>query len=99
VARAKSDGKVALQAFAIVSYDDQTRTYRMRAFNDGRFLESEVKLTSDGKGLIWGFALGDIRTQALMRINHQGQWTEQHEIVLGSQPARKFMEVTVTRDR
>ena len=99
VARAKSDGKLVLQAFAIVSYDDRTRTYRMRAFNDGRFLESEVKLTPDGKGLTWGFALEGIRTHALMRINERGQWTEQHEIAIGTQPARKFMEVTVSRDR
>lgn len=99
VARAKSDGKVVLQALGIVSYDDRTRTYRMRAFNDGRFLESELKLTPDGKGMTWGSALGGIRTQALMRVDERGEWTERHEIAIGSQPARKFMEVTVSRDR
>jgi hypothetical protein len=71
VARTKSDGKMVLQAFGIVSYDDQTPTYRMRAFNDGRFLEIEVKLAPDGKGMTWGFALGDFRTQALLRINER----------------------------
>ncbi len=30
----------------------------MRAFNDGRFLETELKLLGDGDGLTWGFALG-----------------------------------------
>jgi hypothetical protein len=34
-----------------------------------------------------------------MRVNEQGQWTEQHEIAIGSQPTRKFVEVTVGRDR
>ncbi len=71
VARAKPDGKVVLQAFGIVSYDDRTRTYRMRAFNDGRFLESELKLTPNGKGMTWGFALGGIRTLALMRVDER----------------------------
>ena len=30
----------------------------MRTFNDGRFLETELKLLGDGDGLTWGFALG-----------------------------------------
>ena len=30
----------------------------MRTFNDGRFLETELKLLGDGDGLKWGFALG-----------------------------------------
>src|SRR5215472_10012174 len=34
------DGNPALQAYGIVSFDDESGTYRMRAFNDGRFLES-----------------------------------------------------------
>src|SRR5215469_2128599 len=42
VGRTKSDGRPNLQAFAVISYDDETRTFRMRAFNCGRFLESEV---------------------------------------------------------
>ncbi len=30
----------------------------MRAFNDGRFLETELKLLESCKGITWGFALG-----------------------------------------
>ena len=47
----------------------------MRAFNDGRFLETELKLLESGKGITWGFALGQIRTSAVMlrRTNpHRG---------------------------
>ncbi|HEX4137923.1 MAG TPA: hypothetical protein VHY84_25160 [Bryobacteraceae bacterium] len=51
VGRAKSevmpDGKPVLQALGMVSFDDETETYRMRAFNDGRFLETEVTLVAD----------------------------------------------------
>jgi hypothetical protein len=36
VGRTKADGKAALQALGMMSYDDQRGTYRMRAFNDGR---------------------------------------------------------------
>lgn len=97
IGRSKVDGRPALQALGIVSYDDETGTYHMRAFNDGRYLETEVKLAVDGSELSWGFALREIRTSSVLRLNEQGQWTELHEITIGTQPARKFMEVTVSR--
>jgi uncharacterized protein DUF1579 len=37
----RASGGPALQALGVVSYDDETGTYPMRAFNDGRFLETE----------------------------------------------------------
>ena len=95
----KVDGKPAVQALGIVSYDDETGTYRMRAFNDGRFLETEVKLLGEGKGMTWGFALGQYRTSSTMRINEKGDWTELHEITIGTQPPRKYMELSVSRQR
>jgi hypothetical protein len=38
IGRTKADGKLSLQALGLVSFDDETGTYRMRAFNDGRWL-------------------------------------------------------------
>ena len=93
--RNKLDGKPALQAFGIVSYDDATGTYRMRAFNDGRWIETEIKLAESGRELSWGFALGEMKTHSVLRINDKSEWTEIHEIAIGSQPSRKFMEVRV----
>ena len=95
----KVDGKPALQALGIVSYDDETGTYRMRAFNDGRFLETEVKLLGEGKGMTWGFALGQYRTSSTMRINEKGDWTELHEITIGEQAPRKYMKLSVSRQK
>jgi hypothetical protein len=97
IGRAKSDGKPALQALGMVTYDDQSETYRMRAFNDGRFLETEVKLLDTGKGIAWGFALGEIKTSSVLRINEKGEWTELGELTIGSQAPRKFMELRVSR--
>ena len=91
------DGKPALQALGIVSYDEDRQTYHFRAFNDGRWLESDTTLTDDRKGIKWGFKLGDIQTSSLMRIAATGNWTEEHEIIVGSQPTRKLMEVNVSR--
>lgn len=95
VGRIKSSGQPLLQAFGIVSYDDENGSYRLRAFNDGRFLESEVKLLEEGKGMTWGFALGDIRTSSVLRINERGEWTEVAEISIGAQAPKKLLELTV----
>jgi hypothetical protein len=97
VGRIEADGKVALQALGLVSYDDASETYTMRAFNDGRFLETEVKLLEDGNGITWSFALGRIQTNSVLRINHLGEWTELTHITLGSEPPKKFFELTVRR--
>lgn len=96
VGRHKVDGKAALQTLGTISYDDEFRTYHMRAYNDGRYLETEVKLADDGKAMMWGFALGEIKTSSVLRIDEMGDWTELHEITIGSQAPRKFMEVRVS---
>ena len=95
VGRTKSGGQPLLQALGIVSYDDESRTYHLRAFNDGRFLETEMKLMENSKGMTWGFALGEIRTNSVLQINERGEWTELAEISIGSQPPKKLLELTV----
>jgi hypothetical protein len=97
IGRTKPDNQPVLQALGIISFDDETGTYHLRAFNDGRFLETEVKLLEDGQSLTWGFALGTIKTSSVLRINEKGEWTELAEITIGSQPARRFLELTVKR--
>lgn len=92
----KVDGKSALQALGVISFDDEAGTYRLRAYNDGRYLETDVKIAESGDGITWGFALGEIKTNSVLRINDEGDWTESHEIMIGSQPARRFMEVRVS---
>lgn len=58
IGRTKADGQVALRALGIISYDEEAGIYRMRAYNDGRYLETDVKLSENGEGITWGFALG-----------------------------------------
>jgi hypothetical protein len=100
VGRAKSevmpDGKPVLQALGMVSFDDETETYRMRAFNDGRFLETEVTLVADN-AIAWGFTLGEIKTNSVLRIDDKGDWTELGELTMGARPAVKFLELCVSR--
>jgi hypothetical protein len=96
IGRSQSDGTTILEAFGIISYDDESKTYHMRAFNDGRFLETKVNLAGD-KHLTWGFALGNIKTYSIMRITDAGLWTELHSITIDSQPEKRLMEVAVRR--
>src|SRR5258708_39881776 len=84
VGRTKSDGKPALQALGMITYDDLSETYRFRAFNDGRFLEAKLKLVDGGKAIAWGFALGEIKTSSVLGINEKGEWMELGEITIGS---------------
>jgi hypothetical protein len=95
IGRSRSDGKAMLQALGIISFDDEAGTYRMRAYNDGRYMETEVKLADEGKGITWGFVVGDIKTSSKLRINEKGEWTELTEITIGSQAPRTFMELRV----
>lgn len=97
IGRTKTGGQPMLQALGVISFDDELAVYRMRAFNDGRFLETDVALLDDGKSLRWGFSLGEIKMASVLRINERGEWTELHEITIGAQPPRKFMELTVGR--
>jgi len=95
VGRAKSDGKIALQALGLITFDDATGSYRMRAYNDGRWLETEVKLLNDGRSATWGLSLGEIATKSVGRINEKGEWTEVTEITIGASPPQKLIELVV----
>jgi hypothetical protein len=97
VGRTKSDGKVVLQALGLISFEDAVGSYRMRAYNDGRWLETEVKLLDDGKSLSWGFSLGEISTKSVLRINGAGEWTELAEITIGARQPQKLIDLVVRR--
>ena len=99
VGRTKSDGKLALQALGLVSFDDESGTYRMRAFNDGRWLETEVRLADSGHAITWGFTLGEMKTSSVLRLNEKGEWTERTELTTAARPPQRFMELTVRRVR
>lgn len=94
---AQGDQQPSLQALGVISYDDATGAYHIRAWNDGRFLESDVQLLEDGKSLRWGFGVENIRSRSLLQIDKDGQWTEEAELIIGTQPPRKLMDLTVRR--
>ncbi|HTF42728.1 MAG TPA: hypothetical protein VK641_02450 [Terriglobales bacterium] len=98
VGRTKADGKPALQALGLISFDDETGTYRMRAFNDGQWLECEVKLADSGDSISWGFTFGQFKTTTELRINDIGEWTECGELVTSEGSVHKILDLRVKRD-
>jgi len=99
VGRTKSDGKLVLQALGFITFDDSAATYRMQAYNDGRWLNTEVKLLDDRRSLGWGFTLGEMSTKSVLRINDRGEWTEAAELTIGGNPPQKLIELVVHRTR
>src|SRR5215831_16264183 len=99
VGRTTPDDKPVLQAFGVISYDDENGSYTMRAFNDGRYLETDLKLADEGKGATWGFNFGSIKTSSVLRVNEKGEWTEQAEIAIGTDPPRKLLDLNVKREQ
>ncbi|HEX4770042.1 MAG TPA: hypothetical protein VH351_04370 [Bryobacteraceae bacterium] len=97
VGRTKIDGKPALQALGLISFDDETGTYKMRAFNDGRWLETDVELAESGNSISWGFAIGAFKTTTVLRINESGEWTEHGELFINDRPPQKMMDLRVRR--
>jgi hypothetical protein len=96
VGRTTADSKLALHALGLISFEDETGTYRMRAFNDGRWLATEVNLADDGNSISWGFALGEFKTKTVMRINdinEESESVELGELVIGYRPPRKMMDL------
>ena len=49
--------------------------------------------------MTWGFTLGEIKTNSILRINARGEWTELAELTLGSNPPKKLLELTVRRQK
>jgi hypothetical protein len=97
VGRTQPDGKLALQALGLISFDDDSGTYRMRAFNDGRWLETEVKLADGGRTITWGFTLGEMKTNSVLRLNQNDEWIELAELTIGTRPPLKLMDLAVRR--
>jgi hypothetical protein len=88
-----SAGEVAFRAFATVAYDDASRTYHFRAYNDGRYLDTPLKVLD--RGFEWGYQAGPANVKFTMRLTDKGEWSETGEVVVGNAPPRKILEMVV----
>jgi len=93
--RNRDSGDVVFNAFAIVSYDESAGTYRFRAYNDGHYLDTELKVPENG--FEWGYKAGPAAVHFVMRLNEKGEWFETGDVAMGTNPPRKTFEMTVRR--
>lgn len=89
------DGTVRFNALATITYDELAKGYRFRAHNDGRFLDTELKVVD--KGFEWGYDVGPGKVRFTMKVNEKGQWSETGEFLMANQPPRKTVELLVTK--
>jgi len=90
-------GQVVFRALATIAYDDATKTYRFRAHNRGRYLDTELKVTDNA--CEWGFQAGPATVRNVMRLNEKGEWYETTEVTFGTNPPRRTLEMTVRREK
>lgn len=92
---ANPQGKALFRALATIAYDDASRTYRFRAYHNGRYLDTALSVVPDG--FSWGFAAGPAQVTNTMHLTPQGQWHEVTETSFRGGPAHSSVEMTLRR--
>ena len=95
--RNPESGEVIFRALATVSYDDATSTYHFRAYNDGSYLDAELKVPD--RGFEWGYKAGPTQIAFAMHLNETGDWVETGEATVGGTPAQRFFDMTVRKQK
>ncbi len=85
------DGKAQFQALATVSYDDAAHTYRVRAYNDGHFIDTELTVQPDG--FAWGFDAGPAKIRNTMHLTAKREWQETTDVTFGSDPPHRSVDM------
>jgi hypothetical protein len=91
-----ADGKAQFEALATVAYDDGSQSYHIRAYNDGHYVD--VPLTVRADGFSWGFMAGPARIENTMHLTAKGEWQETTDVTVGESPARRSVEMLLTRE-
>jgi hypothetical protein len=97
--KSKTDGATVHKALALVSYDQQARIFRWRAFTaEGRQTDAEAKVGE--KSLEWGFEIPQRgRIRYTLKLNENGEWIEIGEMSPEGQTWFTFFEMTLRRVR
>jgi hypothetical protein len=88
--------KVLFNAFAVVSYDESAGEYAIRAYSDGRKIDS--KLETDGKGFAWTMSVANgMQVRHAMRLTDKGNWSETSTVKLPS--GQEFTQVRMDLEK
>jgi hypothetical protein len=90
-----ADGNRVYSALATIAFDDAAGVYHFRAYNSGRYLDTELTVTADG--FSWGFTPGPVKINNTMKLSDKGEWVEATDVTMGSQPPRHTMQMTLKK--
>lgn len=95
--RNPDSGEVKFRALATVSYDDATGVYHFRAYNDGSYIDTELKVPDNG--FEWNYKAGPARIAFVMKLNDSGDWVETGDVTMDNAPAQRFFDMTVRKQK
>lgn len=90
-----AQGKNEFSALATVAYDDATHTYRFRAYNGGHYIDTGLTVTEGG--FSWGYDAGPAHIVNTMHVTGKGEWAETTDVTVGSNPARRSVDMLLQR--
>ena len=86
------------QAFAIISYDNEAKRFRLNAWRaNGGAVECEPEIGD--KRLVWGFKepRSGMQIRFTIKLDAAGRWVEIGEISRDSQKWQQFLEMTLQK--
>jgi hypothetical protein len=92
---ASPDGKVLFSALATIAYDDISHGYRLRAYHDGHYLDTDLSVQDTG--FSWGFTSGPAHIANHMQLTAKGEWNEFTEVTVASNPPHRSVEMLLQR--
>jgi hypothetical protein len=93
--RNPDNAEVMFNALATISYDEAAKAYRFRAYNDGRYLDTDLKVPENG--FEWGYKAGPADVRFVMRLNDKGEWVETGDVKFGDNPPQRTFEMTLRK--
>jgi Protein of unknown function (DUF1579) len=88
-------GEVMFTALATIAYDETAQVYHFRAYNDGRYLDTE--LTAPGNGFAWGYKQGPVDVRFAMHLNDKGEWVETGDMKFNDNPPQRTFDMTLRK--
>ncbi len=86
-----TDAKVLFSALATIAYDDASHTYRIRAYHDGHYLDTELSVQANG--FSWSFAAGPAKIVNTAHLTSKGEWHEVTDVTVGSNPPYRTVDM------
>jgi hypothetical protein len=93
--RNPATGDVMFNALATIAYDEAAKVYHFRAYNDGRYLDAEMKVPDNG--FEWGYKAGPVDVRFVMHLNEKGEWVETGDVKSGDNPSQRTFEMTLRK--